>query len=86
MATRSLYKNFNVITSAFEDVSMKLYDVLRTFGADEYIAILDTFSDHRSLPDHEREALYAGVKEVIIKHDGHHNVGYVFQLYMGRKL
>jgi len=70
----------------FSDVSMKLYDAARTFDADEYIALLETFSDHRSLPESDRAALYAGVKEAILKHGGRHKVDYVFQLYMGRKL
>jgi ubiquinone/menaquinone biosynthesis C-methylase UbiE len=70
----------------FGDISMKLYDVSRTFDADEYITLLDTFSDHRSLPESDRAALYAGVKEVILKHGDRHKVDYVFQLYMGRKL
>ena len=69
----------------FRDVSMKLYHTARVFDADEYIAILDTCSDHRSLPDNERAALYADVRKAIIKHGGHHKVEYVFQLYMGRK-
>lgn len=69
----------------FKDVSMKFYDGTRTFGADEYIAWLDTMSDHRSLPESNRAALYAGVKEAIIKHGGHYKVDFIFQLYMGRK-
>jgi hypothetical protein len=64
---------------------MKLYDAARTYDADEYITLLDTFADYRSLPESNREALYAGVKEAIMKHGGHHKVEYVFQLYMGRK-
>ena len=70
----------------FTDVSMKLYDAARTFNADEYIALLETFSDHRILPDGDRAALYAGVHEAIQRHGGSHKVDYVFQLYMGRKL
>lgn len=69
----------------FRDVIMKLYDASQTYSADEYIALLDTYSDHRGLPDVNREALYAGIKEVILKHGGQHKVDYIFQLYMGRK-
>jgi len=42
---------------------MKLYDASRTYSADEYIELLDTFSDHRSLPTDLREALYEGVRK-----------------------
>jgi ubiquinone/menaquinone biosynthesis C-methylase UbiE len=70
----------------FSEVTMKLYEGSRTYSADEYIALLETYSDHRSLPDDNRAALYAGVKEAILRHGGHHKVDYIFQLYMGKKL
>ncbi len=70
----------------FSEVTMKLYDASRTYSADEYIALLDTYSDHRGLPDDNRVALYEGIKEAILRHGGYHKVDYVFQLYMGRKL
>lgn len=70
----------------FCDVTMKLYDVQQLYTADEYIDFLETLSDHRHLPEDNKAALYAGIKEAIQKHGGYHKVDYVFQLYMGRKL
>jgi SAM-dependent methyltransferase len=70
----------------FTDISIKFYDVARTFTADEFIAIRDTFSDHRGLPQENRNTLYSELKEVILKHGGCFNESYTFQLYMGRKL
>jgi hypothetical protein len=70
----------------FSEMTMKLYDASQTYSADEYIALLDTFADHRGLPDDNRAALYAGIKEAILRHGGQHKVDYVYQLYMGRKL
>ena len=69
----------------FTDVTMKFYDAERTFTADERIAFLDTLSDHRNLPEGNRAALYGGVREVILRHGGHYDLEYAFQLYMGRK-
>lgn len=69
----------------FSDVAIKLYDSSRTYSADEYIELLDTFSDHRSLPADLRTAMYDGIREVILRHGGSHRVDYVFQLYMGKK-
>lgn len=69
----------------FRDISMKLYDVTLTYTADEYISLLDTYPDHRALPEENRANLYAGVREAIIKHGGIHKLDCVFQLYMGRK-
>lgn len=96
MKTYEQYKNFTEIMRGFGfedlaeygfyDVSIKLYPFARTFNADEFIALLDTFSDHRSLPEEDRIALYKGITEVIKKYGGYHKVNYVFQLYMGRKL
>jgi len=70
----------------FYDVSLKLYDVSWAFDADEYIALLETFSDHRHLPEENRAALYAGIKEKIINNGGYFKGDDVFQLYMGRKI
>jgi len=69
----------------FKDVSMNFYEARRTYSADEWIVLLNTLANHRNLPDCNRTALYAGIKEAIQKHGGRHNVEYVFQLYMGRK-
>lgn len=70
----------------FKDITMKLYNASRTYGADEYIAFLDTMSDHRAMPEENRMALYAKIKEVILKHGGKLKMDFIFQLYMGRKI
>lgn len=69
----------------FVDISRKMYNGSKTFDADGYIALLETFSDHRSQPEREKELLYSGIREAILKHGGLHRVDYVFLLYMGRK-
>ena len=83
-----IYKSFrfeDLERYGFREVTMKLYDASQTYSADEYIALLDTYSDHRGLPDDNRTALYAGIREAILRHGGYHKVDYIFQLYMGRK-
>jgi SAM-dependent methyltransferase len=70
----------------FKDISMKLYDVSYTHNADGYIALLETLSDHRHLPDENRNALYAGIKAAINRHGGYYKPDLTFQLYMGRKM
>ncbi|MCL2003527.1 MAG: class I SAM-dependent methyltransferase [Oscillospiraceae bacterium] len=69
----------------FTDIAMKLYNASRTYGADEYISLLETMSDHRAMSEESRTVLYAGIKEVILKHGGQLKIDYIFQLYMGRK-
>ena len=70
----------------FGDISMKFYEKTLTYNADDYVALMDTMSDKRKLPENNRTALYTGIKEAIIKHGGIYNQDTVFTLYMGRKL
>ncbi|MCL2055926.1 MAG: GNAT family N-acetyltransferase, partial [Oscillospiraceae bacterium] len=70
----------------FTDIAMKFYDVTLTYSADEYIALLETMSDHRNLPDSNKAALYTGIRDVIYKHGGKCKQDWLFQLYMGRKM
>lgn len=69
----------------FSDVKMKLYTTTNTYTADSYISLLETYSDHRSLPKENRELLYIGIKEAINRHGGYQKLNCIFQLYMGRK-
>jgi len=69
----------------FRAIFTKLYNGSQTFSADEYIMWLDTTSNHRSLPEENRAALFAGIRDAIVRYGGQHTVEYVFQLYMGRK-
>ena len=88
MKPEELYRGFRfegLEQYGFTDISMKLYETTRIYSADEYIALMDTMSDHRAMPEDKRAALYAGIKEVIIKHGGQIKMDYIFQLYMGKK-
>lgn len=69
----------------FIDISMNFYDASRIFNADEYIALLDTYADHRSLPENNRQNLYKEIKEIILNNGGQHKINNIFQLYMGKK-
>ncbi|MDR0287964.1 MAG: class I SAM-dependent methyltransferase [Clostridiales bacterium] len=70
----------------FSDITMNLYEATRTYDPDEWIGLLNTLSDHRNLPEHNKTALYSEIKEAIIKNGGQHKLDIVFQLYMGRKV
>lgn len=69
----------------FQEVAMRIYERTRAFSAEEYVAFLDTLSDHRSLPEEDREALYREIKEAIRARGGSHSVCFDFQTYMGKK-
>lgn len=84
-----IYKGFrfeSLENYGFCEVTMKLYEASQRYSADEYIELLETYADHRGLPEANRLNLYAGIKEAILRHGGHHKVDYIFQLYMGKKL
>lgn len=70
----------------FTDLTMKFYEGTQSYSADEYIALLETFADHRGLPERNKAALYAGIREVITENGGYFEQDYLYQLYMGRKL
>ena len=83
-----LSKNFgfeDMRSYGFQNVSLKLYDTPIIYSADEYLVLLDTLADHRTMPENDRAALYAGIKSAIAKHGGQHRVDHVFQLYTGKK-
>jgi len=80
------YRFSNMEQYGFIDITMKFYEVTLTYSTDEYIALLDTMSDHRSLPERNKMALYAGIKDVINSHGGSCKQDYLYQLYVGKKL
>ena len=79
------YRFYDMAQYGFVDTAMKFYEVTLSYSADEYIALLETQADHRSLPERNKERLYTGIKEVINRHGGYCKQDYIFQLYMGRK-
>ena len=75
----------NLSDYGFTDISMTLYERKLSYTADEYIELMETMSDHRSLPDDDREALYKEIRKAINNHGGIITKNHVFQLYMGKK-
>ena len=54
----------------FADILLKFYVTTITYNADDYVALMDTMSPNRKLPEEYRTPMYAGIKEAIIKHGG----------------
>jgi hypothetical protein len=80
------FRLYNLKDYGFSDISMIFYDMTISRTADERIALIDTMSDHRGLPEENRKALYAEQKEVILRHGNQYKENITYQLYMGRKL
>jgi hypothetical protein len=49
----------------FRNVGVRRYLWDAPYGADEYIAVLDTYSGHRSMAEDERNELYRRIRERI---------------------
>lgn len=56
-----------------------------TYTTTEYAALLGTHSDHRILPDAQRDRLHAAVSSVIDEHGGRVDVTYDATLYLARR-
>lgn len=83
-----IYKGFrfeSLEKYGFRDVCMKFYDVTLEYNADQYIALLETLSDHRELPENVKNPFYQETRKTIKNSGGNYKVDYVFQLYLGRK-
>jgi SAM-dependent methyltransferase len=81
------YNNrFKTIQSyGFRNVDFKLYHLTRTFSSNDYIALLNTYSDHRSMPSNTKKLLENDIKEAIIEFGDVLNVFDTIDLYLARK-
>ena len=57
----------------------------RTYAPDEYVDLMRTQSDHRLLPEAQRETLLAAVRDAIERHGGRAEVSYEAHLYLARR-
>ncbi|SDL61732.1 class I SAM-dependent methyltransferase [Paenibacillus jilunlii] len=69
----------------FRDVVFKLYHLTRQFSSTDYVALLNTYSDHRSLPSPAKERFEDEIREAIIKFGDVLMVYDTIDLYLARK-
>lgn len=69
----------------FTDCRSKLFYQTRTFTAEGYIALLNTYSDHRSLPADVKAGLENGIADAIDRFGGKLNIYDTMDLYLSRK-
>jgi SAM-dependent methyltransferase len=69
----------------FQDVEAKLYHRVRTLSSDSYIALLNTYSDHRALDVKIKDAFEAEMKASIDEIGGKINLYDTIDLYLARK-
>ena len=74
-----------IIYYGFKRVECHLYHTTRQFSAAEYTALLDTYSDHRNLPQDVRTAFYADIKNAIDAYGGTMTIYDTMDLYLGTR-
>jgi hypothetical protein len=72
-------------TRLFRDVTARQYPWSQKYTSEEYLGLLDTYSDHRSLPKEKKSRLYEGISVVIARHGGTVAKDYVAVLFLARK-
>lgn len=69
----------------FCDITDTLYEGKRTLSGTDYIALLSTYSDHKSIPDEDRIPFLQEIKETIERHGDTFTLSDSMLLCMGRK-
>jgi SAM-dependent methyltransferase len=72
-------------SSLFGPATERSYRWSKTYSMPEYLQLLQTQSDHRMLPDPERDSLLTGVAEVIGRAGGRLTMDYLSRLYLARR-
>ena len=69
----------------FKDVELKLYHKTRIFNAYDYISLLNTYSDHRTMNLAIKARFEEEIKEAILEHNNLLKVYDTIELYLARK-
>jgi len=70
----------------FTEPTIRQYNWTRTYSKEDYLMLLDTYSDHRSLPSATKERLYRGVGHLIEEeYEGHVERPYLTALLVAQK-
>lgn len=70
----------------FKDITCKLYRRKRMLTSDEYISLLNTYSDHRALPNELKNDFENDMKKSIDEIGGKINIYDTIDLYLARKV
>lgn len=69
----------------FRDLVVKLYHQIRVFNSSDYISLLNTYSDHRSMEESIKQLLYNEIESAILENGNVLNVYDAMELYLARK-
>lgn len=69
----------------FIDLQFKLMYQTRSLNAEEYVLLLNTYSDHIAMESNIKDKVYSDIKEVINKYGGIITIHDTIDLYMAKK-
>lgn len=69
----------------FVDLSAKVYYGKRTYNAEDYTALISTYSDHMAMPEEVRIPFLQAIADIINLHGGKFSLSDTMLLCMGRK-
>ena len=69
----------------FTDISYKLYDRIRTFTADEYVRLLNTYSDHIAMDENAKHCFHEEIRQTIKNNGGMIKIYDTIDLQLARK-
>lgn len=69
----------------FKDVELKLYHQTRMFNSNDYISLLNTYSDHIAMTSKIKEQFEKEIKQAILDNNNYLNIYDTIELYLARK-
>lgn len=70
---------------SFEKIEKHIFKGLRRLSAEQYISLLETYSDHKSMESEKKNKLYENITSAIEKHGGYINILDNIELYLARR-
>ncbi len=73
-------------TGLFSSVDLRTYPWTQTYASQEYIRLLNTYSDHLRLEESQRRALYQAIADLIdSRFEGKVEIPHLSALYLAKK-
>ncbi|MBR5265878.1 MAG: class I SAM-dependent methyltransferase [Clostridia bacterium] len=69
----------------FADVEVHTFQGARRLSADQYISLLETYSDHKAREEEAKQELYGKIASAINNHGGYINILDNIELYLARR-
>lgn len=84
----SRYKKISetIESFGFKDLEVKLYHGMRKFNSSNYISLLNTYSDHRAMPEFTKQLFESEIEYAIMEYGNVLNVYDTIDLYLARKV